>query len=198
MGRREYVGTGGMRLLLDDPPTGEMAKQIARGHLVPVSGDTPDVEAGDKSLVVVHGSEANTADRFGAHRPAVGEKPDARDGTPKEWATYAVSLGMEGTHASTLSLAQLQEWVQAHEGALGEREAAPVPAEDPKSPAAPASDVPDKPAANAKVADWRLYAIALGMDADTAKDATKTECQDYAAVVEEARESEQSDSEVTE
>lgn len=59
---------------------------------------------------------------------------------------------------------------------------------DPESPATPATEVPDRPAANAKVADWREYAIALGMDPDQAKDATKQECQDYAQVVEDSRE----------
>lgn len=193
MGSREYIGTGGMRLHLDDPPSGEMAKQIARGYLVPVSGNAPDVPDGDKSLVVVHGSEATTADRFGVHRPSPGDRPDARSGTAKDWATYAVALGLEATQASTLSLTQLQEWVEAHEEALGEGVAAPVPAVDATSPDAVVPDSvsgpPDveKPAANAKVADWRTYVIALGMDPDQAKDATKSDCQDYAQVIEEAR-----------
>lgn len=197
MGRREYIGTGGLRVHLDDPPNPEMAKQIKRGDLTPVSGNTPDVEDGDKSLVVVHGSEATTADRFGVHRPSVGERPDAREGTAKDWATYAVALGMEGTQASTLTLTQLQEWVEAHEKALGEGVEAPVPAVDADSPDAVIPDGASgpaevtKPAANAKVADWRAYVIALGMDPDQAKDATKSECQDYAAVVEEARAAQQ-------
>jgi hypothetical protein len=147
----------------------------------------------------VHGSEATTADRFGVHRPSVGERPDVREGTAKDWATYAVALGMEATQASTLSLTQLQEWVEDHEKALGEGVEAPVPEADADSPDAVvphgASDSPgvEKPAANAKVADWRAYAIALGMDPDEAKDATKADCQDYAAVVEEARGAQQPD-----
>jgi hypothetical protein len=189
MGRREYIGTGGMRLHLDDPPSGEMAKQIARGQLVPAKGDAPNVEAGDKSLVVVDGAEAKTADRIGT-KPPVGEKP-AEGASAKEWATYAVSLGLLADHAYSLTLTQLQEWVAAHEEALGEDVQAPVPNDDPDSLATPATELPDKPAANAKVADWRTYAIALGMDPEQAKDATKQECQDYAQVVEEARESEQ-------
>lgn len=193
MGRREYIGTGGLRVHLDDPPTPEMAKQIKRGDLTPVSGSTPDVEAGDNSLVVVHGAEAKTADRFGVHRPAAGEKPDPGEGTAKDWATYAVALGMEATQASTLSLTQLQEWVEVHEEALGEGVEAPVPAVDADSPDAVVPDGVsgppnvEKPAANAKVADWRAYVIALGMDPDEAKDATKQACQEYAAVVEDAR-----------
>lgn len=192
MGTREYIGTGGLRVHLDDPPSPEMAKQILRGDLTPVSGSTPDVAVGDKSLVVVHGSEANTADRFGVHRPAPGDRPDPREGTAKDWATYAVALGMEATHASTLSLTQLQEWVDAHEKALGGGVEAPVPTVDADSPEAVGADGPSgseasRPAATAKVAEWRAYAISLGMDPDEAKTATKQECQDYAAVVEDAR-----------
>lgn len=185
MGRREYIGTGGLRLHLDDPPTGEMAKQVARGHLVPASGSAPDVSDGEKSLVVVDGAEATTADRIGT-KPPVGEKP-GDDGTAKEWATYAVTLGLLADHAYSLTLTQLQEWVAAHEEALGESTPAPVPNLDPESPA---TEVPDRPAAGAKVADWREYVIALGMDPDEAKDATKQECQDYAQVVEDARDPE--------
>ncbi|MGW2113793.1 hypothetical protein [Streptomyces zhihengii] len=189
MGTRDYIGTGGLRITLDDPPTGEMAKQIARGHLVPAKGDAPDVPDGDKSLVVVHGSEAKTADRIGT-KPAVKPRPDGRAGA-KTWATYAVSLGLLADHASTMSLTQLREWVEANEEALGEDVQAPVPNEDADSPATPAADLPEKPAAGAKVADWRAYAIALGMEPDVAKDATKQDCQDYAQVVEDARDSEQ-------
>ncbi|MFJ6363435.1 hypothetical protein ACIQIE_19925 [Streptomyces globisporus] len=188
MGPREYIGTGGLRLHLDDPPTGEMAKQIARGHLRPVSGSAPDVPGGDKTLVVVGGAEATTADRVGT-KPPVREKP-GDGGTAKEWATYAVTLGLLADHAYSLTLTQLQEWVTAHEKGLGEDTPAPVPNLDPESPATPATEVPDRPAANAKVADWREYAIALGMDPDEAKDATKQECQDYAQVVEDARDPE--------
>ncbi|MFJ8923858.1 hypothetical protein ACIREK_30825 [Streptomyces sp. NPDC102415] len=187
MAGREYMGPGGLRLHLDDPLVGEMAKQVARGVLVPVSGSAPDVPDGDKSLVVVDGADATTADRFGAHRPPVGDRP-GDDATAKEWATYAVSLGLLADHAYSLTVSQLQDWVAVHEEALGDGQPAPVPNEDPESPATPATEVPERPAANAKVADWRAYAIALGMDPDQAKDATKTDCQDYAQVVEDARE----------
>ena len=184
MAAREYEGPGGLRLTLDDPLSPEMARQVATGKLHPVTGSLPDVEAGDKSLVVVHGSEANTADRVGTHVRAPGEKPGDED-TPSAWATYAVALGMEATQASTLSLTQLQEWVDVHEDALGEGQEAPVPDVDPASGQEPLEA--DKPAKNAAVADWRAYAITLGMDPDEAKTATKTECQDYAQVVEDAR-----------
>jgi hypothetical protein len=146
------------------------------------------VEAGNKSLVVGHGSEADTVNRVGDHRAAPGEKP-GDDALPGEWATYAVALGLNAVQASTLSLVQLQEWVEAHEKALGEGAEAPVPNEDAESPATPAQDLPDRPAKSAPVADWRAHAIALGMDPDQAKDATKAECQDYVQVVEDARES---------
>jgi len=187
---REYIGSGGMRLTLDDPLSPEMAKQVATGKLRPVDGDAPDVQAGNKSLVVGHGSEADTVNRVGDHRQAPGEKP-GDDALPGQWATYAVSLGLNAVQASTLSVTQLQEWVEAHEEALGEGQDAPVPNEDAESPATAARDLPDRPAKNAAVADWRAYAIALGMDADQAKDSTKTECQDYTQVVEDARDSAQ-------
>jgi hypothetical protein len=182
---REYTGTGGLRLTLDDPLSPEMAKQVATGKLTPVDGKTVDVEAGNKSLVVVHGSEADTVNRVGDHRRAPGAKP-GDDALAGEWATYAVALGLNASQAATLSLTQLQEWVEEHEKALGEGEEAPVPNTDPDTPVEP---LPNRPAKNAPVAEWRQYAIALGMDPDQAKDATKTDCQDYAQVVEDARDS---------
>ncbi|QGZ53364.1 hypothetical protein GPZ77_34610 (plasmid) [Streptomyces sp. QHH-9511] len=187
MAAREYIGTGGLRLTLDDPLSPEMAKQVATGRLTPVNGKpADDVEAGDKSLVVVHGSEADTVNRVGTHRRAPGPKPDD-DAPANEWATYAVALGLNSSQAATLSLTQIQEWVTAHEDALGEGQPAPVPTEDPTLPVEPLAEAPAK---NAPVADWRAHAIALGMDPDEAKTATKAECQDYAQVVEDARETE--------
>lgn len=191
MAARKYIGTGGLELTLDDPLSPEMAKQVATGKLVPASGKSVDVEAGDKSLVVVHGSEADTVNRVGTHRRAPGERP-GEDALPGEWATYAVALGLNATQASTLTLTQLQEWMDEHEKALGEGQDAPVPDTDPETPVEP---LPDRPAKNAPVADWRQYAIALGMDPDQAKDATKADCQDYAQVVEDARDSGQPDDE---
>lgn len=71
-------------------------------------------------------------------------------------------------------------------------EAAPEvepPVQEPQRVAEPdaAQSVPKKPGANAKAETWQAYAVALGMDAEQAKGATKQECQDYAQVVEEAR-----------
>lgn len=171
---REYEGPGGLRLTLDDPLSPEMAKQVAHGVLRPVDGKAVDVEAGDKSLVVGHGSQANTATRVGTHVRTPGDKPGA-DAPAGEWATYAVALGMEGTQASTLSASQLQEWVQAQQDALSE------------APAADASPEVERPAKSAPVAEWRAYAVALGMSEDDAAAATKTECQDYVQVVEDAK-----------
>lgn len=184
MASREYIGTGGLTLTLDDPLSPEMAKQVATGKLQPADGEPVDVQAGDKSLVVQHGSEADTVNRVGTHVRGPGEKP-GDDATAGQWATYAVALGLNSVQASTLSPTQLQEWVAAHEEALGEGVEAPVPNTDPDNPVEP---LPDRPAKSAPVADWRAYAIALGMDTDQAKDATKQECQDYAQVVEDARE----------
>ncbi|MFG3136124.1 hypothetical protein ACGFZA_07860 [Streptomyces sp. NPDC048211] len=48
-------------------------------------------------------------------------------------------------------------------------------------------DAPKRPGANAKAETWQAYAVALGMDPEQAKDATKADCQDYAQVVEESR-----------
>lgn len=99
---REYQGAGGLRLHLEEPLSDEMAKQVARGHLVPVA--------------------------------------DAEQAPEPE-----------------------------------------APASSPESPA----DV-QRPAANAKVDEWRAYAVSLGMSEDDAKTATKADCQDYVTVVEQS------------
>lgn len=171
MGSREYVGSGGLTLTLDDPLSPEMAKQIARGHLRPVDGGSVDVEAANKSLVVGHGSEADTATRVGAHRRTPGEKP-AEGAVAGEWATYAVALGMEATQASTLSVSQIQEWVAAQEPEAGQDEL-------------PVGDT-ERPSKSASAAAWRAYAVARGMDKTDAEKATKVECQDYVQVLDDA------------
>jgi hypothetical protein len=187
MGGREYQGAGGLRVHLEEPLTAEMKEQIATGKLTVVSGQAPDVEAGDKSLVVVHGSEATTVDHVGVHRRAPGERPRPF-ASAGEWATYAEALGLVGGQACVMSQTQIQEWVQAHEDALGEGVEVPVAVADPETPAADGdAPEPEAPAKNAPVAEWRTYVIALGMDPDEAKSATKSECQDYAQVVTDAR-----------
>lgn len=114
MAAREYQGSGGLRLHLDEPLSPEMAKQVAKGHLVPVVAEAD-------------GQVQSPADPL----PASGSD---------------VSAGL-----------------------------------------------PAKPTAASKVADWRAYAVHLGMPEEDAKDATKTECQDYVQVVEDADNSEQAE-----
>ncbi|WP_103512898.1 hypothetical protein [Streptomyces sp. SM13] len=72
---------------------------------------------------------------------------------------------------------------------------APTGAEE--SPDGPAADemsttseatASGKPSANAKVDDWRAYAVTLGMSEEDAASATKKDCQEYAQVVEDAAE----------
>lgn len=175
MASREYVGSGGLRLTLDEPLSPEMAKQVAAGQLRAVDGEPVDADGVNKALVVGHGSEANTATRVGTHRRTPGDKP--AEGAPAgEWATYAVARGLEATQASTLSASQLQEWVAAQEPEDGQDEL-PTDGDSP-------SDA-ERPAKSAPVADWRAYAAARGMDADAEK-ATKGDCQDYIQVLDDA------------
>lgn len=176
MASREYVGSGGLRLTLDEPLSPEMAKQVAAGQLRAVDGEPVAGDGVNKALVVGHGSEANTATRVGTHRRTPGDKP--AEGAPAgEWATYAVALGLEATQASTLSASQLQEWVAAQESEDGQDEL-PTDGDSP-------SDV-ERPAKGAPVADWRAYAAARGMDATDAEKATKGDCQDYIQVLDDA------------
>lgn len=55
-----------------------------------------------------------------------------------------------------------------------------VAAAEPEAPEA--QTAPERPAATAKVDEWRTYAVSLGMPEDDAKAATKAELQEYAAV----------------
>ncbi|MEU0991277.1 hypothetical protein [Streptomyces sp. NPDC005953] len=219
MAAREYVGAGGMRVHLDEPLDPMMAAQVARGELKLAEDGDPLLDPDHKvqPQVIQHGADAPAATRVGKNVPGAPEKPVRGDHTGA-WATYAVRLGLLATKASTMSHQQLMEWVaaveetdigvvgDAGEGTRGPEHASVIgrPSEahggvPPKSAPAeggdksPAAELPKKPAANAKVADWRTYAIALGMDADQAEDASKQDCQDYAQVVEEAREGEQSE-----
>ncbi|MEV8398815.1 hypothetical protein [Streptomyces niveus] len=57
----------------------------------------------------------------------------------------------------------------------------------PKAPESTDSDAPvGKPSANAKVDDWRAYAVSLGMDEGDAAAATKKDLQEYVQVVEDS------------
>ncbi|MFD3520416.1 hypothetical protein [Streptomyces sp. NPDC058653] len=64
---------------------------------------------------------------------------------------------------------------------------------EPEAPAAPKTPEPtdpggsaEKPAAAAKVDDWRAYAVSLGMSEEDAAAATKKDLQEYVQVVEDA------------
>ncbi|WP_237498533.1 MULTISPECIES: hypothetical protein [unclassified Streptomyces] len=206
-----------MRLHLNEPLDPMMAAQVARGELRLAEDGDPLLDPDQKvqPQVIQHGADAPAATRVGQNVPGVPERP-ARDDHAGVWATYAVRLGLLATKASTMSHQQLLEWVAAVEatdtgvvGDSGEDARGPEhasvdgrpseargdvhPKSEPRSPEAgdgddePPAELPKRPAANAKVDTWREYAIALGMDPDQAKDATKQECQDYAQVVEEAR-----------
>lgn len=169
MPRREYIAEGGMRLHLDEPITDPlMAAQVKAGRLRPVRGAAPEVTNLEKSQVVAHGSEATTVDRVGVRMPGPEEKPGDDDHVSR-WATYATRLGLLATQAATMSLRQLQEWVEAWEQA----QAGQVAEADPSvaSSAQPEPDEPQRPTVNDKVADWRTYAISLGMPVSEA-DAT--------------------------
>lgn len=67
---------------------------------------------------------------------------------------------------------------------------APVDGDAPEQVDAPeASDLDApaaKPNANSPVADWRAYAVSLGMAEEDAAGATKKDCQEYVAVAEDA------------
>ncbi|MEW1630835.1 hypothetical protein AB0387_26175 [Streptomyces sp. NPDC089173] len=220
MAAREYVGAGGMRILLDEPLDPMMAAQVNRGELRLAEDGDPLLDPDQKvqPQVIQHGADAPAATRVGKNVLGAAEKPEPGDHTGA-WATYAVRLGLLATKASTMSHQQLLEWVEAVEeadtgvvGDAGEGVRGPEhasvdgrpseargdvhPKSEPRKSEAqngddgdePPVDVPKKPAANAKVDTWREYAVALGMDPDQAKDATKQECQDYAQVVEDSRE----------
>lgn len=96
MAGREYQGSGGLRLHLDEPLSPQMADQIARGHLVPVD---------EEPEPVVETPETPTEP---AKRPAANAKVD-------DWRAYAVHLGMPEDEAQAATKADLQEWVQVAE-----------------------------------------------------------------------------------
>lgn len=168
MAAREYVAEGGMRLLLDDPIRDPlMAAQVAAGKLRPVKGAAPEVAGPEKSQVVTHGSEATTVDRVGVRMPGPEERPGDGDHVSR-WATYATRLGLLATQASTMSLRQLREWVDAYH----EQQRQEPAADKPPAPGGDGFDeVPSRPNVNDKVADWRTYAVSLGMPTSEA-DAT--------------------------
>ena len=211
MAAREYIGAGGMRLHLDEPLNPVMAAQVDRGELRLAEDGDPllDPDRSVQPQVIQHGADAPAATRVGRSVPATPERPsvDAHTGA---WATYAVRLGLLATKASTMSKTQIIEWVEAVEdastGAVGDAgegtwgpehasvdgrpndargEQAPLDAGTAETTQPPAESV-EKPKAADKVADWRAYAISLGMPEDDANEATKTEMQEWVQVHEDA------------
>lgn len=202
MAAREYVGAGGMRLHLDEPLTPEMAAQVDRGELRLAEDGEPllDPDRAIEPQVIQHGADAPAATRVGRNVQDAPARPD-RDAHAGAWATYAVRLGLLATKAATMNRQQLIEWVHAVEaestgavGDSGEGVAGPEHASvdgrpnDARSdaPAAPDGGELEKPAKAAPVADWRAYAVSLGMPEDAAADSTKAELQDWVATYEDA------------
>ncbi|MFE7233910.1 hypothetical protein ACFVAF_25235 [Streptomyces sp. NPDC057596] len=104
---REYEGSGGLRLHLDEPLSPQMADQIARGHLVPVD-DEP--EPADEPPEV---GQSGDGEQAPVKRPSANSKVD-------DWRAYAVHLGMPEDEAAGATKADLQEWVQVAEDGSGE------------------------------------------------------------------------------
>ncbi|MFE4420438.1 hypothetical protein [Streptomyces sp. NPDC056817] len=103
---REYEGSGGLRLHLDEPLSPQMADQIARGHLVPVD-DEPAEESAPEA------GQSGDDGQAPVKRPNANAKVD-------DWRAYAVSLGMPEDEAAAATKADLQEWVQVAEDGSGE------------------------------------------------------------------------------
>ncbi|MFJ8929239.1 hypothetical protein ACIRLA_21940 [Streptomyces sp. NPDC102364] len=102
MAGREYQGAGGLRLHLDEPLSPQMAEQVSKGHLVPVSNDA----SAEPPATV------DPADPDEPKRPTANAKVD-------DWRAYAVSLGMSEDEAQSSTKADLQEWVEVAENAQG-------------------------------------------------------------------------------
>ncbi|MFJ6566639.1 hypothetical protein ACIQNU_04415 [Streptomyces sp. NPDC091292] len=101
---RIYQGAGGMRLLLDEPLSDEMAKQVARGHLVPVVDEVLEAEPYPSSTPTPADPDAPV------------EKPTANSRVD-DWRAYAVSLGMPEEDAAGATKKDCQEYVQVVEDA---------------------------------------------------------------------------------
>lgn len=107
MGAREYQGAGGLRLHLDEPLSDEMAKQVAKGHLVPVDGEPATEEPVEPQSPAVEPD--GDAKRPNANSPVA------------DWRAYAVSLGMPEEDALTATKKDCQEYVQVVEDAQDDR-----------------------------------------------------------------------------
>jgi hypothetical protein len=103
---REYQGAGGLRLHLDEPLSDEMAKQVAKGHLVPVAD--PVAEESEKEAP--ESDPGDDAKRPNANSPVA------------DWRAYAVSLGMSEEDAAGATKKDCQEYVAVAEDADGPQE----------------------------------------------------------------------------
>lgn len=104
MGTRVYQGAGGLRLHLDEPLSGEMAKQVSAGLLAPVGDEASEPESPTP-----------------ADPDAPVEKPNANSKVD-DWRAYAVSLGMPEEDAAAATKKELQEYVAVVEDADGSQE----------------------------------------------------------------------------
>lgn len=108
---REYQGAGGLRLHLDEPLSDEMAKQIARGHLVPVaSADEPTEPTPTSDALASAGAGLTDGVQSPRAKPSATSKVD-------DWRAYAVSVGMPEDAAAEATKKELQEHVQVVEDA---------------------------------------------------------------------------------
>lgn len=108
MAGREYQGAGGLRLHLDEPLSDEMAKQVARGHLVLVDGGDSEPE------------QAETPEEMGPTDPAVQAGKPSANAKVDDWRAYAVSLGMSKDDAASATKKDCQDYVQVVEDANGD------------------------------------------------------------------------------
>ncbi|MGW6218379.1 hypothetical protein ACWF8U_00725 [Streptomyces olivaceus] len=109
---REYVGTGGLRLHLDEPVSPQIADQIRKGHLVPVDS----VPADEPTETVQQpaspdGPPADPGD--GPRKPTANSKVD-------DWRAYAISLGMPEEDAADATKTELQDWVKVADSETSE------------------------------------------------------------------------------
>ncbi|WP_428956221.1 hypothetical protein [Streptomyces sp. cg35] len=108
MAGREYQGSGGLRLHLDEPLSDEMAKQVAKGHLVPVADEQAE-ETPQSPEAPFDPQDPPAGPDGDVKRPNANAKVD-------DWRTYAVSLGMPEEEAQEATKKDLQDWVEVAEG----------------------------------------------------------------------------------
>ncbi|MFE9286710.1 hypothetical protein [Streptomyces olivaceus] len=109
----EYVGSGGLRLHLDEPVSPQIADQIRKGHLVPVADSVPaDEPKAQPPADPQNETEPGPADD-GPRRPNANSKVD-------DWRAYAVSLGMSEEDAADATKTELQDWVKVADSETSE------------------------------------------------------------------------------